>query len=120
MAIPSWVLASGNSPMATQAICGTGADALTSTGSSITDALQLSAVYNTVSTTAASTGVKLPVCEAGAMVVIANDGASTLTVYPSSSGAATIDGSTTSTIATTKRRIFFGTTAAKWVSVLGA
>lgn len=119
-ALPSRVLASGNSPLATTTICGSATTALTATGSSITDALQLSAEVNVVATAAASTGVKLPVCENGAMVVIVNDGASTLTVYPSSSSAATLDGSTTASIASAKRRIFFGTSGSTWVSVLGA
>lgn len=103
-----------------QAIYGVGGNALTAAGTTISDATTLSADYNRFSTTAASTGAKLPVCAEGACVVIANDGAQTLTVYPSSSGAATIDGATTVTIATTKRRIFYGVTATVWVSVLGA
>lgn len=118
MAIPSRVLASGNAPLATISICGDGADALTATGTTATDALQLSAVYNTVSTAAASTGVKLPPTEAGATVVVNNDGANTLTVYPATGS--TIDGAASVTIATTKRRIFFGVTATKWTSILGA
>ena len=43
MAIPSRVLASGNSGLATQSICGDGATALVATGTTIADALQLSA-----------------------------------------------------------------------------
>jgi hypothetical protein len=74
MPIPSRVLAMGNSGGSTIAICGDGADALVATGSSATDALQLSAVLNIVATTAASTGVKLPPTEAGAEVAVANDG----------------------------------------------
>jgi hypothetical protein len=118
MPIPSRVLALGNSGGSTIAICGDGADALVATGSSATDALQLSAVLNIVATTAASTGVKLPPTEAGAEVAVANDGASTLTVYPATGS--TIDGAASVSIATTKRRIFKGVTATKWISVLGA
>lgn len=118
MALPSRVLASGNAPLATVSICGDGADALTATGTTATDALQLSAVFNTVATAAASTGVKLPPTEAGALMVVANDGANTLTVYPATGS--TIDGGASVSIATTKRRVFIGVTATKWVSVLGA
>ena len=43
MTIPSRVLAAGNAPLATEVICGVVAFGLTATGSSATDALQLSA-----------------------------------------------------------------------------
>ena len=118
MAYPSRVLAAGNSPLSTTSICGDAANTLTATGSSTTDALLLSAVNNRVSTTAASTGVKLGVAEAGAAVVVANDGASSLTVYPQSG--ATIDGAASVAIATTKRRVFIGISPTVWVSILGA
>ena len=118
MAYPSRVLAAGNSPLSTISICGDAANTLTATGTSTTDALLLSAVNNRVSTPAASTGVKLGVAEAGAAVVVANDGASTLAVYPQSG--ATIDGSASTTIATGKRRVFIGISPTVWVSILGA
>jgi hypothetical protein len=117
MPFASRILAAGNSPLSSTTIAGDVASGLAATGSSTTDALQLSAVYNVVSTTAASTGVKLPTGETGALVVVANDGASTLTVYPVSG---TIDGSTSASIATTKRRIFVGVSPTVWVSILGA
>lgn len=118
MAFPSRVLAAGNSPLSSITICGDVANTLTAAGSSATDALQLSAVYSRVATTAASTGVKLPPCETGAMVAVANDGANSLTVYPATG--ATIDGGANVAIATTKRRIFIGISPTVWVSVLGA
>lgn len=118
MPIPSRILGAGTSGGQTQAIAGTTATALTATGSTTADALQLSADYNVVATTAASTGVKLPPAEAGALMVVANDGASSLTVYPQSG--TTIDGAASVAIATTKRRVFIGTTPTTWVSVLGA
>ena len=118
MAFPSRVLASGNSPLASTTICGDVGNTLTATGTTTADALQLSAVHNRVSTTAASTGVKLPTCETGAVMTVSNDGASTLTVYPQSG--TTIDGSASVSIATTKRRIFIGISPTVWVSILGA
>ena len=118
MAFPSRVLGAGTSGVTTTAICGDVANTLTATGSAVGDALALSAVFNRVSTTAASTGVKLPPAEAGAMVVVANDGASSLTVYPQSGS--TIDGASSVAIATTKRRIFVGISPTVWVSILGA
>jgi hypothetical protein len=118
MAFPSRVLGAGTSGGTTTAICGDVANTLTATGSAAGDALALSAVFNRVSTTAASTGVKLPPAEAGAMVVVANDGASSLTVYPQTGS--TIDGAASVAVATTKRRIFVGISTTVWVSILGA
>jgi len=49
---------------------------------------------------------------------VANDGASSLTVYPQSG--TTIDGAASVAIATTKRRVFIGISPTVWVSILGA
>ena len=118
MAIPSRVLAAGNAPLSTEVICGDAANNLTATGSTAADSLQLSAVLNNVATTAASTGVKLPPAEMGAMVVVFNSGASTLTVYPATG--TTTDGTSSASIATGKERIFFGISPTVWLSLLGA
>ena len=118
MTIPSRVLGSGISPLATQSIAGTASTGLTAAGTNAATALQLAVSYNVVSTTAASTGVKLLKTENGACMVVANDGASTLTVYPPTGS--TIDGSASVSIATTKRRVFWGTSDTTWVSLLGA
>lgn len=120
MPFPSRILAAGNSPLSTISIAGDGSAALTATGSSIGDALQLSASYNLVSTAATSTGVKLPTMENGLVIVVINDGAATLTVYPQAAAACTIDTSTSASIATGKRRIFIGTSATLCSSILGA
>lgn len=119
MPIPSRVLAMGNSGGAVQAICGTGATGLTATGSSATDALQLSADWNEVATTAASTGVKLPPTEAGAVVCVYNRGASTLTVYPAT-GSTINNGASSLSVTTTTRVLFIATSATTWVSIAGA
>jgi len=118
MTIPSRVMGSGNSALATTSICGYAATALTAVGTNLATGLQLNADINVVSTAAASTGVVLPTAENGVTLVIANDGANTLAVYAKSGS--TIDGSASTTIATTKRRVFYGTSATTWVSVLGA
>jgi hypothetical protein len=118
MPVPSRILGAGTSGGQTQAIAGTSQSGLTATGSSTTDALQLSADYSVVATTAASTGVKLFPAEAGSLLMVANDGASTLAVYPPTG--ATIDGAASVTIATTKRRFFIGISPAVYISVLGA
>jgi len=119
MAIPSRVLASGNSGLATQSICGDGATGLVATGSSITDALQLSAVFNTITTSSASTGVILPPTEVGAMIGIRNDSGQTITIYPKAGS--TINAAASSlTIATAKTMLLFATSATTWASVLTA
>jgi len=118
MAFPSRVQGAGQSGGATTAICGDVSAALTATGSSATDALQLSAVVSRVSTAAASTGVKLPAPEAGAMMFVRNDGANTLTVYPPTGS--TINGSASNTIAAGKADLYFGTSGTAWVTLDGA
>jgi hypothetical protein len=117
MAFPSRVQGSGTSGGQTQAICGDVSAAVTATGSSATDAQSVSAVVTRVSTTAASTGVKIPSPEVGAMMVVRNDGASTLTVYAASG---TINGSASDSIAAGKANLYFGTSASTWVSLDGA
>ena len=106
MPIPSRVLASGNSPLATISICGDGATALTAAGTTQATALQLSAVVNALGTTASSTGVKLPPCEAGAVVYVYNGGAQTLQIYSNESTGVTMNaavaGSTGVALATTR------------------
>jgi hypothetical protein len=119
MPIPSRVQASGNSGLATISICGDGATGLTATGSAATDALQLSAVWNTVGTTAAGTGVKLPPTEAGAMVCVYNAGASTLKVYPATGSTINAAAASLDVTATT-RVLFIATSATTWISIAGA
>ena len=119
MAIPSRVLGSGNSSLSTISICGDGATGLVAVGSTIADALQLSAVWNTLTTSSASTGVILPPTEAGAMVGIRNDSGSTVTIYPKA-GSTINAGASTLSLATAKTVILFATSATTWASVLTA
>jgi hypothetical protein len=119
MAIPSRVLASGTSPLATTSICGDGATGLVALGSSITDALQLSAVWNTVTTSSGSTGLILPPTEVGAMVGVRNDSGQTIIIYPKAGS--TINAAASSlSVATAKTVILFATSATTWASVLTA
>lgn len=75
-----------------------------------------------IDTTAASTGVNLPQCIAGARINLYNAGAQTLTVYPKVSNnpitAAqdTINGTTSFTIATTVAAIFFCPKNGSWAA----
>ena len=118
MAIPSRVLASGNSPLATISICGDGATALVAVGTTQATALQLSAVVNAITTSSASTGLKLPPCEAGAVVYIYNLSGQTLQIYSNESTGVTINaavaGSTGVAIGNTKTAICLGTSATTW------
>jgi hypothetical protein len=119
MAIPSRVLGSGNSSLSTVSICGDGATGLVAVGSTIADALQLSAVFNAITTSSSGTGVILPPTEVGAMVGIRNDSGQTITVYPKAGSTINAAASTLS-VATAKTVILFATSATTWASVLTA
>ena len=119
MAIPSRVLGSGNASLSTISICGDGATGLVAVGSTAADALQLSAVWNTLTTSSASTGVKLPPTEAGAFVGIRNDSGQTITIYPATSS--TINaGASSYSLATAKTALFFAPSATTWAAILTA
>ena len=119
MAIPSRVLASGNSGLATTSICGDGATGLVALGSTAADALQLSAVYNTIASSSASTGVKLPPTEVGAVVSIFNNSGQTITVYPATGSTINAAAANVS-VATAKSIMLFATSATTWASLTGA
>ena len=116
MAIPSRVLASGNSGLATISICGDGATGLVAVGTTQATALQLSAVFNAITTSSASTGVKLPPCEAGAMVYIYNLAGQDLRIYSNGTETmnAAVAGATGVLVGNTKTAICFATSATTW------
>lgn len=118
MAFPSRVQGAGQSGGAAQAICGQVDNAVTAAGTTATDATQVNNNWVRVATAAASTGVRLPAVEAGAMMVVRNDGANTLAVYPQTG--TTINGSASDTIAAGKANLYFGTSGTTWVSLDGA
>ena len=122
MSIPSRLLGSGLSPLAATNICGDVATALTATGTTNADALALSATINQVSTTAASTGVRLMLPESGSGVVVINSGANALLVYPGTG--AQINALTATTggfsVAAGGRALFVGTGSANWYAILSA
>lgn len=119
MTSPKRLMGAGIHALAANEIIGGSAVGLTATGTSQTDALQLSQGVNTISTTSASTGVKLPPCEANAMVVVNNMGAQTLAVYPFETAGVTVDGTTSASVATSRCAIFFGT-GTDWAFCYGA
>lgn len=82
------LMGSGCSAGLAQSIAGRVTSGLTATGSSSqANSLAIYSSINVVSTTAANTGVRLPSGSAGDEMVVANNGASTLTVYPPVGGA---------------------------------
>lgn len=118
MAFPSQVLASGNSGMATEAICGLVRNNLTAVGTNLATALALTGVINRVSTAALSTGVSLPTPEAGAEITIINDGANPITVYAKTGQ--TVNGAASTTITNAKASKFVGSSPTAWHTLAGA
>lgn len=119
MPFPSHVLASGNSPMATRSISGGGATALVAAGTTQTDALQLSTTFNAITTSSASTGVKLPPCEEGMVIYIYNLAGQGVQIYSKETTGVTMNaavaGSTGVALGNTKTAICYGTSATTWV-----
>jgi hypothetical protein len=105
-----------------QGVMGSVANSLTAAGSSNSDALQLGAAINRVTTTAASTGVKLPLPNPGESVMVVNSGANALLVYPGTG--ASINALTATTggfsVAAGGRALFVGVTNTNWFAILSA
>lgn len=105
MAFPSHVLAAGTSPMLSQAIVGAGSTVgAVATGSSITDAYQLTTTNTTFTTSSASTGFTIRTWEAGLELWIRNDSGQTITFYPPS-GTTVNAGASSVTLATGKTMV---------------
>lgn len=93
------------------------AAALTSTGTTRTDALALTAQFNRIETAGAGTGVILPAAVVGVPVVVFNDGSNAIKVY--GAGTNTVDGqaaTTGVTLTNAKRAIFIPFGAGAYVS----
>lgn len=118
MAFPSQILGSGNAPATSIAIAGEVTATVTAAGTTAADATSVSTPNVRVSTAAASSGIKVPFAETGALMFIRNDGANTVTVYPQTGG--TINGSASTTIAAGKAALLLGTSPTTWVSLAGA
>ena len=85
MALAANIMKGGYSGGNAKAINGAVATALSAAGTVITDALDLTADTNVISTCASGAGVQLPACEIGDSVEIYNGGANACKVYPDSS-----------------------------------
>lgn len=119
--ITSHILASGTSPMLAQTITGGGATGLIALGTNQATALQLSASQNVITTSSASTGVKLQATEAGNEVWIRNDSGQTITVYPFETSGTTFNAAaSTVTIATAKTMVLKAASSTVWMTILTA
>jgi hypothetical protein len=122
MAIPTRLMGVGCSAGQAVNICGDVQDSITAAGTTNADATPLSAAINRVTTTAASTGVRLMLPESGSGVVVINSGANALLVYPGTG--AQINALTVTTggfsVAAGGRAMFVGTGSANWFAILSA
>lgn len=97
---------------------------VTAAGTTITDATQLTSVFNRISTAAAGTGVKLWDAGNGTMIAVSNLGANDLEVYPpNASGvinSAAAGVALTLAAATNQIGLFFKVSANTWFAMVGA
>ena len=87
MALANNILRGGFSAGQAKAVNGAIATGLTAAGTTITDALDLSADTNVIGTCASGAGVQVPACEIGDSVEIYNGGANACKVYPDTTSA---------------------------------
>ena len=128
MTITRNLIGSGFSGSATQAIVGNPTVGLTATGNSLATALAAPSDFLVFSTTAASTGVRLPAFTAatgpayGDVFTVVNDGASTLSVYPGTAAGKIQNGSAGAafSVATNKVAHFFYKGTDQWAAILSA
>lgn len=93
---------------------------LTATGSSQSDALQLTAAINQVTTTASGTGVKLYASPgAGSFQIVYNGGANSLTVYPQTSGTINqLSANAGHQLAINTACVYWAASSTAWVAIL--
>lgn len=85
MALAINVMKGGTPAGAAKAMNGSIATGLTAAGTTISDALDLVADTNLISTCASGAGVQVPSCEIGDSVEIYNGGANACKIYPDTS-----------------------------------
>ncbi len=74
--------------------------------------------FNEVTTVSVSQGVVLPSPEAGEILLVANQGANALNIYPASGHSINnLSANTAQSLATDARRIFFAVTSSKWYAL---
>jgi hypothetical protein len=91
---------------------------ISAAGTNQATATALSNVFNVVTTVASGQGVVLPSPKAGDVVIVANQGANALSVYPASGHSINnLSTNTAQSLAIDTRRIFFAVTNSKWYSL---
>lgn len=94
------------------------ATGIAAAGSTQGTATSLTASFNEVTTVAASQGVMLPAPEAGEILLVANQGANALNVYPAAGHSINnLSADTAQSLAVDTRRIFFAITGSGWYSL---
>jgi hypothetical protein len=115
------IMKGGFSAGSAKAINGQIQPAVSGAGTIITDATDLTASINVVTTVAASTGVQLPSAEVGDDCEVLNLGANALTIYPDTGGRinalATSAGFVLATNTAVRLRKF---TSTRWIGYLSA
>lgn len=112
------VMGAGNSPLASSSIVGGGTTGIVATGSSASDAKQLSNSWNAITTSAGSSGVILPNTQGG-FCGIRNDSGQTIVIYPGTGN--TINAAAASvTLGNGLTMFCFKTSATTWASITSA
>jgi hypothetical protein len=116
------LIGSGIAPLAANNIMGIVTSGLTATGSDQAGALAITDDISIVTTTAASTGVRLPAgTQPGDTYVIANHGANSLSVYPPTGGKiANGTGDAAKALAATKAGIYISIDGTNYAAVISA
>jgi hypothetical protein len=116
------IVGSGIAAQAGNYLSGIAADNLTATGSTQGTALLLPADYNTVTTTAASTGVIMPINgQPGDETFVANLGANALTIYPPTGESINaLAANAGYSLAAAKSAYLAKVSATRWVTLLSA
>ena len=122
MALAKEIMVGGFSAGAAKAINGQVQSAVTAAGTVITDATDLTASINVITTCAAGAGVQLPSCEVGDTVSILNLGASACKVYPdiSTGQINQLSAGTAMTLATNTAVTLERFTTLRWMAWLSA
>jgi hypothetical protein len=91
---------------------------ISAAGSTQGTATALTKTFNVISTVGAGQGVKLPSPEAGEILLVANQGANALSVYPDTGHSINnLASNAALSVATDTRRLFFATASNKWYSL---
>lgn len=109
---------SNNIVMSSSFITSSTTTGITAAGTNQATATSLTTQYNQVSTTASSTGVKLPTALTGMEVVVINYGANTLNVFPNTGAQINALGTNNAnTLATVTSRRYVAISSTQWYSI---